>query len=244
MGEAIEITAPVHEDNTSSHNLSAQEPSCTSPPPQLSSPKDLLVDEFTASDSASGVDELTLTSDLISSSYIAPSSDPHATNIDEPILVSDSRDIRSALSAVADRSLHPSVRAARRLQRQLNAQMRVTRSQLESISAKVEEMISSEEQCNVASPSSLSATPSRAGLAVPMEADEGHDMGVGLDEGYFDGGEDGDEMAMERLRLTFRKASDNPGIRKNIAGGDLMFARPRMRKKIMRRRRPGDRPTV
>jgi hypothetical protein len=134
------------------------------------------------------------------------------------------------------------LRLCRRLQRQLNSQLLYTRSQIEAISELVEEMVSTKSQCNITTPSvnpqSLSG-PSDTSMLEDPAVDDDILPGSMDDEGFCEGGvEDGDLIDADALLMNIRRVSAPSGIRRQQEyGKGAVFAKPRMRRNILRRKR-------
>jgi hypothetical protein len=115
----------------------------------------------------------------------------------------------------------------------------------------VEEMISTKSQCNVKPPSTPSASlastippvtsagPSHIIVPPELEADDNFQADNSIDEGFFEGdGQDGDEIDTDALMANLRRAAAPSGIRRLYGyGKGAVFAPPRMRRKILRRKR-------
>jgi hypothetical protein len=136
------------------------------------------------------------------------------------------------------------LRVCRRLQRQLNSQLLCTRSQVEAISKLVEEMVSSKSQCNVTIPPVTSQPPSSPPISMPddLEADDTILPDHANDEGFCEGrDEDDGEIDTDALMMSLRRASAPLGIRRHEHVQGAVFAKPRMRRNIIRRKRTEDR---
>jgi len=139
----------------------------------------------------------------------------------------------------------PTLRIYRRLQRQLNSQLWCTHSKVEAISDLVEEMVSNKSQCNVSAPSisQPSTDPSNTSLPEDLEANDNILSNSVDDEGYCEG-EAGDDDLIDpnTLLMNLRRASTPLGIRQQEYAKGAVLSRPRMRRKILRRKRPENQP--
>lgn len=189
--------------------------------------------------------------DDVSPSYIhsLPSPPAEASTFRESC---DQFDISYAVAMTEASNQSASLRC-RRLQRQMNTHLLCTATQARSISAMVEDMVSTGSQCNVSAAPSL-PTPSSAALPsvnpqdiaslqVPLLVDDS------VDEGFFDGEEEDENSpeAVERMMMNLRRAQGPSGIRKysstvhlrlgdrNLPGG-VVACLPRIRKRIAKRR--------
>jgi hypothetical protein len=218
-------------------------------------------------DLASQLDDLSpLHSDDISLSYLysgytpTPAAHNNALAIVGEDYISDRP--KSAPSSPAV-SRHPRPRTCRRLQRQLNTQLLGTRAQHKAISALVEEMVEARSQCAVVDSlsttsqlstmtvpeSSLSSSPSSSRppseplphVLAPAPLADTHNV-PDIDEGFYDA-LDPDDDDLDAMMLSLRRATEYSGLRRsgpNPMFGATVFSRPRMRKKICRRKRAGD----
>lgn len=205
--------------------------------------------------------------DDISSSYIRyslPNTPP--TWNDEGLLTINHW--RSPSAPASPRLLsHPPPRICHRLQQQINTQLLSTQSQLTAMDAMLEDLISSDIQREIRAPSppplpspqpgelteapTSSAIPEDTALSAPSSpvtsviptplppstSEEVEiDMPLEVDEGFEDG--DDEELDMAIMLQNFRRAQDQPSLRKlGYSSATVVYNRPRMRKKISRRKR-------
>ena len=103
-------------------------------------------------------------------------------------------------------------------------------------------MVSTKSQCNVTTPSVTSqseSSPSHIPMQDGLEADDSILPGPVEDEGYSERGVEDDEVIeTETLSMNLRRASAPFRIREHAYNNGAVFAKPRMRKKILRRKRP------
>lgn len=249
MFEERTLSAPAHLEGSSTHSIPPHDTSSTSPPSSLSS---LEVRQEAQHPHISQLDGLKPQKDEISSSYFS-TSNPINIPAEESILTLDPEygnlESGSPLSS-------PTLRVCRHLQQHLNSQPLCSHSQIKRISDLVEEMveetISTKSQCNVKEPSAPSAPPapsitsgSSTGpshIVVPpgLEADDNIQQDDAIDEGFCErNDEDGEEeFDTDALLATLRRTSAPAGLRRLYGHGKgAVFAPPRMRRKILKRKR-------
>jgi hypothetical protein len=255
MFEHFTIGAPAHRAGSTSYDISSRDTPSPSPLSRLSSSDVKQSAQSTITELASQLHDLKPQKDDISSSYFCNSSNPldPATNetflpvgltVDpeyknelaiDPKYENDAKSIPYSLPSIS------TLRVCRRLQRQLNSQLLRTHSQVKAISELVEEMVSTKSQCNVTTPSvtsQLESGPSHISIPYGLEADENIIPDPVDDEGYCEGGvEDDEEIETESLLMNLRRASAPLGIRRHAYVNGAVFAKPRMRRKILRRKR-------
>ncbi len=255
MFEHITIAAPATCAGATSLDMSPRDTPYPSPPTRFS-PDIKQRAPSTCTALASQLDDLKPEKDDISSSYLCSSSIsldastketflPLDLAIDpkyENELVVDPSEDDTTFSPNSSPSLS-TLRLCRRLQRQLNSQLLCTHSQIRAISEIVEEMVSTKSQYNIATSSITSqstSSPSHISMPEIFEA-HGNNLqeNVDDDEGYCEGGvENDEEIDPENFLMNFRRASAPLGIRRREYTTGVVFSRPRMRRKIMRRKRP------
>jgi hypothetical protein len=255
MFEHFTIGAPAHRAGSISYDISPRDTSSPSPPSPLSSSDVKQRAQSPATELSSQLDELKPPRDDISSSYIYYSSNPLDSSTNETFLPVDitfgphfenelSLDPQYEYDTGSEPNSSPSLstlRVCRRLQRQLNSQLLCTHSQVKAISDLVEEMVSTKYQCNVTTPSVTSPSESDLShVSMPngLETDDSILPEPGEDEGFCEGGNGEDEeIDTETLLMSLRRASAPLGIRRDPSVNGAVFAKPRMRRKILRRKR-------
>jgi len=253
MFEHFTVGASAHRAGSTSCDISSRDTSSPSPLSRLSSDIKQKAPS-TGTDLTSQLDDLKPLKDDISTSYFCTSSSSlnsstngilHPINLTvdpeyENDLTMDSKyghDIKSVPNSPPSLS---TLRVCRRLQRQLNSQLLCTHAQVKAISELVEEMVSTKSQCNVATPSLTShpeSGPSYVSTPDGLEADHNILQDPTGDEGYCEGGVEDDEFDTEALMMSLRQASAPLGIRRQAYVNGAVFAKPRMRRKIQRRKR-------
>jgi hypothetical protein len=250
MFEYFTIGAPAHRAGSTSYDISPRDTPSPSPLSRLSSSDVKQRAQSTVTELASQLDNLKAQKDDISSSYFCNSANPldPATNetftVDpeyenelhiDPEYENDTKSVPFSLPSLS------ALRVCRRLQRQLNSQLLHTHSQVKAISELVEEMVSTKSQCNVTTPSvtsQLESSPSHISMPDGLDADENIMPDPVDDEGYCEGGvEDDEEIETETLFMNLRRASAPLGMRRHAYVNGAVFAKPRMRRKILRRKR-------
>jgi hypothetical protein len=253
MFEHFTIGASAHRAGSTSCDISPRDTSSPSPPSRLSS----IIKQrapSTGTDPTSRLDDLKPQKDDISTSYFGTSLNPlnsstngilHSVDLAvdpeyENDLTMDPKyghDTKSVLNSPPSLS---TLRACRRLQRQLNSQLLCTHAQVKAISELVEEMVSTKSQCNVTTPSLSSrpeSGPSYISTPDGLEADDIVLPDPVDDEGYCEGGVEEGEIDTDALMMSLRQASAPLGIRRQAYVNGAVFAKPRMRRKIHRRKR-------
>jgi hypothetical protein len=208
--------------------------------------------QSTVTELASHFDDPKPQKDDISSSYFCSFSNPLDASTNETFLSSDlaggpeyeneltvdrddENDTKSAPNSPPSLS---SLRVCRRLQRQLNSQFLYTHARVKAISEQIEEMVSTKSQCNVTTPSVTSQPPSQIAMLESLEADDNILPDRVDDEGYCEGAVEDDEVIdAETLMMDLRRASAPSRIKSDGYVKGMVFARPRMRRKILRRKR-------
>jgi len=134
----------------------------------------------------------------------------------------------------------------RRLQRQMNTQLLCTNSQIQSIGALVDEMVSTGDQCNVYQPPLSPALPPVSN-SIPQNGNSESQLeesnAEDVDEGFFEA-DVGDEVQIEvdNLLWSLRRANGPSGVLKYTStqrmtrGPGDVLAKPRIRKRISRRK--------
>jgi len=248
------LSSPAHRDNPSTYSVSPRDTSPSSPPSPLSSSKIKQEAQSSTADLASQCDSLEPQKDEISSSYFSSTS-----NSIDPLAEDTFLTVDPEYQNIEPGSPFPlsTLRICRHLQRQLNSQLLCTHSQVKAISDLVEEMvedmISTKSQCNVNPPSTTSAlsappespagpphtSPAYIDMPPGLEADDNLQPDDTMDEGFFEGDdEDVDEIDTDALMASLRRAAAPAGIRRLCGyGKGAVYAPPRMRRKILRRKR-------
>jgi hypothetical protein len=254
MFEHFTIGAPAHRAGSTSYDISPCDTRSPSPLPRLSSSSIKQRAQSITTELASQLDDLKPQKDDISLSYFCGSPNPLDASTNETFLPVDltidpeyenelvvDHNEYDTMSAPNSPPSLSTLRLCRRLQRQLNSQLLCTHSQVKAISDLVEEMVSTKSQCNVTTPSATSQTPSSpSDIFVPedLAADDNHLPDNVDDEGFCEGGvEDDEEIDTDTLLMNLRRASAPLGIRRQQYAAGAVFAKPRMRRKILRRKR-------
>jgi len=245
MFEHFTIGAPAHRASSTFYNISPCDTRSPSPPSRLSSSDVRQKAQSTVTELASQLDDLKAQKDDISSSYFCNSSNsldatmndaflPLSLTVD-PMYENDTKSVPNPPPSIS------TLRACRRLQRQLNTQLLCTHAQVKAISELVEEMVSTKSQCNVTTPPAISQPPSSPSpISIPndLEADDNILPDPVDDEGYCEGSvEEDEDIETETLLMNLRQASAPLGIRRRACVQGAVFAKPRMRRMILRRKR-------
>jgi hypothetical protein len=260
MFEHFTIGAPACRAGSTSYDISPCDTRSSSPSSRLSSSDIKQTAQSTVTELASQLDDLKPQKNYISSSYFCTSSSPLDASKNKTLLPVDltidpefedeltidpeyGNDTKSAPNSPPSFSM---LRLCRRLQRQLNSQLLYSRSQIEAISELVEEMVSTKSQCNITTPSVKPQSPSAPSDTSMLEEPAVDDNILPSsmdDEGFCEGGVEDDELIdADALLMNIRRASAPSGIRRQQEyGKGAVFNKPRMRRKILRRKRLGNR---
>jgi len=256
MFEHFTIGAPACRAGSTSYDISPCDTHSSSPSSRLASSDIKQTAQSSVTELASQLDDLKDQKNYISSSYFCTSPSPLDASKNKTLLpvdltidsefenelIIDTEYENKSKSAPNSPPSLSTLRLCRRLQQQLNSQLLCTRSQIEAISELVEEMVSTKSQCNITTPSVNPQSPSGPSDTSMLEdpaVDDDILPGSMDDEGFCEGGvEDGDLIDADALLMNIRRASAPSGIRRQQEyGKGAVFAKPRMRRKILRRKR-------